>query len=761
MVRQVVPVDYEYEAISQKLIEAAHRGDVKTVTDCLVNSLVDVNYIGTVSLRVKCTDIIQHEEAPDEVRIEYEEFKTDVTALFAAAHAGHLDLIRRLLSVGADVNQKLFRGYATTAAAREGHHQVLGILLKSGASQLACEDALLEACLYGQTKAAELLISSEMIRPAASVHALVHASCRGFVDIVATLIKARFNSRSSLSTCVNGVDVNSWDRVLLRSTKPALHANIDCMPLIAAIVSRQAPVVRHLLEAGAKTDCKVSLGAWSWDTSSGEVLRVGASLAEPYNEAWCAVEYYEASGTILRLLLKHLSPDSEHRGRTLICHAILCGNVGAVQVLLDAGANTEFCVRTKNGHEFRPLHMAARMGCLTNLKQLIAHGCDLNARTETGETALMLCANANHQECFKELLFSGADFGLVNTAGQNAVSIAEANNFVSSIHQILSDSIKAGKKINSSNLQVFSPLHFMARFGDAKILQKLLQESGLNLNEQDRYGFSAAMIAAKEGHVEAFKVLVFSGADVRLKNKKGETAIVLSQTHSTKELFEKVLLDATLAIGLKGEEFKALHCAARRGNLEAIGQLLEIGYAVNGLDEDGYTPLMLAAREGHADACKILVLGGADCNLVSPKGETALVLARRNNLSKVAEGVILDHLARKFVLAGDHLCKHTRQGKGAPHMKIVLMLKSGLLTWGKSRRRNVVCKEAMLGPSLTFCKNRRKGNPDKPGTFRIVTIKRREVHFEARNAATAELWVRGINLITKEATISNRTAFGK
>ena len=45
---------------------------------------------------------------------------------------------------------------------------------------------------------------------------------------------------------------------------------------------------------GAKTDCKFSLGAWTWDKALGEELRVGASLAKPYNEAWCSVEYYEA-----------------------------------------------------------------------------------------------------------------------------------------------------------------------------------------------------------------------------------------------------------------------------------------------------------------------------------------------------------------------------------------------------------------------------------------------------------------------------------
>ena len=69
---------------------------------------------------------------------------------------------------------------------------------------------------------------------------------------------------------------------------------------------------------GIDKDYKVSLGAWSQDTNSSKELCVGASLTEPYDEAWCVVEYYEASGTILRLLLQHLSPNSEHRGRTLM-----------------------------------------------------------------------------------------------------------------------------------------------------------------------------------------------------------------------------------------------------------------------------------------------------------------------------------------------------------------------------------------------------------------------------------------------------------
>ncbi len=87
------------------------------------------------------------------------------------------------------MNQKMFRGYATTAAAREGHDLVLNLLQRAGAQQPALEDALLEACLFGQGKSVELLISSDMTRPEVLAQALLYASSRGFVDIVAILIK--------------------------------------------------------------------------------------------------------------------------------------------------------------------------------------------------------------------------------------------------------------------------------------------------------------------------------------------------------------------------------------------------------------------------------------------------------------------------------------------------------------------------------------------------------------------------------------------
>lgn len=87
------------DEVAQRLIEAALSGDLSGVKECLESeAVVDVNYIGTVSLRVKCIEsVVAEEEETDELEIGYRDFVTDVTPLFAAAHSGHLDIARKLL----------------------------------------------------------------------------------------------------------------------------------------------------------------------------------------------------------------------------------------------------------------------------------------------------------------------------------------------------------------------------------------------------------------------------------------------------------------------------------------------------------------------------------------------------------------------------------------------------------------------------------------------------------------------------------------
>ncbi|CAN8256354.1 unnamed protein product [Cochlearia groenlandica] len=741
--KQIVPVDYEAE-VSQRLLDAILDGDYKTASDCVSDPLVDVNFVGAVSLKTRKSEVSLREETASEIVVEYEEFKSDVTALFLAVNFGNVALVKQLLNIGADVNQKLFRGFATTVAVREGYLEVLEILLKAGASQPACEEALVAASCHGRSRFAELLMGTDLVRPQVAVHALTTASCRGFVDVIETLLKC-------------GVDANSNDRLLLQSSKPSLYTNVDCTALVAAIVNRQVSAVRVLLKAGVKTDIMVRLGAWSWDNNTGEEFRVGAGVAEPYPLTWCAVEYFETSGNILRLLLQVQSPNAPHNGRTLLHHAVLCSNQAAVSVLLNCGADPETPIKTLRGNELRPVHIAARYKSVEIIQQLVGFGCDINSKTDDGNTALLISTTHKHSEGVKVLALAGADFGLVNKFGHSAVSIAESNKWSLGLEHVILELIRFGVVPHSSNASVFSPLLYVAQAGDVEALKTLVKAKGIFLDYQDEEGFTAAMVAAKNGHVEAFRVLVYAGADVKLFNNSGDTVVSLSEQNGYRDMIEKVLLEFALEKDNRNMEggFYALHCAARRGDVKAVKLLSGKGYGLDVPDGDGYTPLMLAAIEGHGSMCEFLISHGANCNAKNGRGETLLDLAAGD-----AEKVIRNELSRRLVIKGSSVMKHTKGGRGKKHAKGLKMVESsGVLSWGKSRKRNVVCKEVEIGMSQQFRKNRKgKGDAaeEEIGIFRVVTTNNKEVHFVCEGGLVcAEMWVRGIRLVTRE-TICGR-----
>lgn len=94
--RQVVPMDYEAE-VSQRLLEAILDGDIRTASDCVSDPLVDVNFVGAVSLKTRRSEVVLRDESASDIRVEYEEFKTDVTALFLAVNFGNVALVKKLL----------------------------------------------------------------------------------------------------------------------------------------------------------------------------------------------------------------------------------------------------------------------------------------------------------------------------------------------------------------------------------------------------------------------------------------------------------------------------------------------------------------------------------------------------------------------------------------------------------------------------------------------------------------------------------------
>jgi truncated hemoglobin YjbI len=72
----------------------------------------------------------------------------------------------------------------------------------------------------------------------------------------------------------------------------------------------------------------------------------------------------------------------------------------------------------------------------------------------------------------------------------------------------------------------------------------------------------------------------------------------------------------------------ALHMAARRGNVEVAGTLLDSGAAIEARDSLGDTPLRRAVNCGKVEVAALLVARGADCHSRGSKQLTPLLAAR-------------------------------------------------------------------------------------------------------------------------------------
>ncbi|KAK3830711.1 MAG: ankyrin repeat-containing domain protein [Linnemannia gamsii] len=84
-----------------------------------------------------------------------------------------------------------------------------------------------------------------------------------------------------------------------------------------------------------------------------------------------------------------------------------------------------------------------------------------------------------------------------------------------------------------------------------------------------------------------------------------------------------------------------LHLAARRGHLEMVMVLLQLGGDMNSRGERQWTPLHESMSQNHANISSLLVASGTDVTAKNDAGETAEELGKRRGLTPE---VIADHL---------------------------------------------------------------------------------------------------------------------
>ncbi|MEI6040281.1 MAG: ankyrin repeat domain-containing protein [Candidatus Berkelbacteria bacterium] len=142
----------------------------------------------------------------------------------------------------------------------------------------------------------------------------------------------------------------------------------------------------------------------------------------------------------------------------------------------------EVIIDSKDDEGFTPIIYASYNQLNETVNQLIAKGCNVNARTNEGLSALCFACDKENIESAKLLLHAGAN---PNIIGLNLEKFETAG----------------------------TPLHLAAMRGNTQLI-KLLIEYGANVNLADHDQWTALHFAITYGELEPVKLLVEAGADI-------------------------------------------------------------------------------------------------------------------------------------------------------------------------------------------------------------------------------------------------------
>ena len=197
--------------------------------------------------------------------------------------------------------------------------------------------------------------------------------------------------------------------------------------------------------------------------------------------------------------------------------------------------------------------------------------------------------------------------------------------------------------VNCHGIGVESALHFAAGLADLRMLKTFLSHKPA-LNSQDSVGWTPLRRATSVGSVEAARLLLEAGANPRIEDVQGGSAL-------TDCLFGKVtgcvelLLDFGVDPNTKWDGYSALAIALDRGLLHTASKLKEKGANLDVInDKTGETLLGELTREGDWASMSWLLQNGADPNLPS-KGQAPVILALQEEDTNALE--ILFHSGAK------------------------------------------------------------------------------------------------------------------
>lgn len=615
------------------------------------------------------------------------------TALHLAAKAGHINLVERILSSGADLSAT--NGHGQTAlqcAADSGHAEMVSHLVLKGA--ILDPICLHTAVHSGRSHTVEMLtdmgIDVNCVGPDGFTPLLV-AAATGRVEMVNRLLEhgadIQFRStnrkQSALDMAVASGQLGSVTALLdSPSYGKAFRADHGYAWTAASKDSSAGgKIYKYIFE---RTDCQKDHGAailhWAIINDNELLLHLlinnGVDLKTPNLDGWGALHAATMAGKLdmMKLILsKGVGVNYQgHKSRTALHQAIAADQAAAYTFLMQNGADNSILDEDSQGCIRLALdYSATEVLAVLNLQPYHFTGNSYDGKTlvalaaESDNGSIISCLlkieagfSAEHTTSFaqavssgdellvRRLLVFGAELNRKDFRGVSPLreAVTKQNQ---GIAELLLDS---GADVESKCSLGMTPLAFAAKNNDST-MAALLIRYGANVNATETKNECPILVAvAWRGHLEVARLLLQHGCDVQCRTSGGSTALHQATTENHVELI-KVLVQAGIQVDIKdGEGHSPLYLATEHhSDTAAAESLLHLGASTELKSASGYTPLMNATIKNQVALMRTLIEFGADINNPDEAGRVPIMVAVAAG-SQPCIALLKDHGARLDLL---------------------------------------------------------------------------------------------------------------
>ena len=318
---------------------------------------------------------------------------------------------------------------------------------------------------------------------------------------------------------------------------------------------------------------------------------------------------------------------SNRYGATPLYLACLSGNTAMIRLLLDAGADVNSADPTGE----TTLMTTVRSGNLQAVKLLVDRGAIVDARDPAFEqTALMFAVRENQPDIMRLLIERGADVNAQTRTGPTPRfelpnSRPGFSNGVGIVRGGWSE-----RGLRAPIPGAMFPLLYAARDGRLEAA-KILVAAGSNVNQADANGITPLLLAILNNQIEMARFLMDHGGNVNAKDWYGRTplwaAVEVRNMDKHNAVFEngvdrQPVLELVRLLLERGADpnSRTVETVPIRTWMMGIGSL-------SWVDFTGMTPFLLASLAADLNVMRLLLQHNADPHIPTFGGTTALMAA--------------------------------------------------------------------------------------------------------------------------------------